>query len=238
MRLVGLLTLAALATPAEARWVALGVKGRSGSVQPLTVDQPGLGSEHSRFGSENTTTTTDRALTPLGGLASSSDSKTSSTSSSSLRAQRRSSGATVCQCICGGQTVWHRELFTGNVEAEKEKYCKDDLCPRVMVPGLKVTSQCTFHADAEEVEGGTVCGCDCGSKRLWHQKVFYGDVVEEKEKECVEEICPRHAVPGLKFSADCTYKRRLFAKDSAAIRITPHALLLSALIAVSGYARL
>jgi len=135
-------------------------------------------------------------------------------STTSLRAGK-DSGSTVCQCICGGRTVWHREIFNGDVEAEKERYCKEDICPGVMVPGLKIESSCSYHADSTEVTGGTVCSCDCGSKRLWSGKMFYGDVVIEKERECLEDICPSHATPGLRSTAKCTFHEDLFAKDEA-----------------------
>lgn len=135
----------------------------------------------------------------------------------SLRAKSTAldQGTTVCQCVCGGRVVWHRELFNGNVEEEKETYCRDEVCPSVMVPGLKIDSQCNYHADSREVTGGTICDCDCGSKRLWQGKMFYGDVGAEKERECVEEICPRHAVPGLKSTSKCIFKEDLFAKNDA-----------------------
>jgi len=134
---------------------------------------------------------------------------------STLLRAGKDSGSTVCQCICGGRTVWHREIFNGDVEAEKERYCKEDICPGVMVPGLKIESSCSYHADSTEVTGGTVCSCDCGSKRLWSGKMFYGDVVIEKERECLEDICPSHATPGLRSTAKCTFHEDLFAKDEA-----------------------
>lgn len=152
----------------------------------------------------------------------------------SLRAGR-DMGTTACQCICGDRMVWHRELFKGDVEAKQETYCREELCPRVMVPGLKVTAECTYHADSAKVTGGTICSCDCGTKKIWQNKMFYGDVRDEKEKECLDKVCPNHAMPGLKSDAICTYKEDLFAKDAAERFAAPGLLFSLASLFLFGY---
>mmetsp|Transcript_122169 Transcript_122169/g.390744 ORF Transcript_122169/g.390744 Transcript_122169/m.390744 type:complete len:261 (-) Transcript_122169:157-939(-) len=56
-------------------------------------------------------------------------------------------GGTVCQCICGDRVVWHRLIFAGDVEKEKEKECEKEVCPHVIIPGLRVYAECNYVED-------------------------------------------------------------------------------------------
>jgi len=121
-------------------------------------------------------------------------------------------GGTACHCICGDRIVWHREIFAGNVVEEREHECEHEVCPMVSIPGLRVTAECTYVEDMEELTAGTICHCQCGDRAAWRNRGFYGNVVEEKERECLEELCPMvNPIPGLRFEADCRYDPKLFA---------------------------
>eukprot|EP00419_Tripos_fusus_P027286 CAMPEP_0172725326 /NCGR_PEP_ID=MMETSP1074-20121228/88131_1 /TAXON_ID=2916 /ORGANISM="Ceratium fusus, Strain PA161109" /LENGTH=250 /DNA_ID=CAMNT_0013552065 /DNA_START=154 /DNA_END=902 /DNA_ORIENTATION=- len=118
---------------------------------------------------------------------------------------------TACTCVCGNRVVWRRELFAGNVKGVKEHECEHDICPYVNIPGLRVTAECTYVKDIRELTAGTVCVCQCGDKAAWHNRGFYGNVVEEKERECLQDVCPRlNPVPGYRFEADCRFDPNLF----------------------------
>lgn len=118
---------------------------------------------------------------------------------------------TACQCICGDRIVWHRELFAGNVKELKEHECEHDICPYVNIPGLRVTAECTYVKDIRELTAGTLCMCQCGDKAAWVNRGFYGNVTQQKERECLEEICPRvNPLPGLRFQAECRFDPNLF----------------------------
>merc|ERR1719265_1887682 len=124
-------------------------------------------------------------------------------------------GGTACDCKCGGQVHWNRKIFQGNVVAAKEKECHDEVCQQENIPGLQSEANCNYAADMTELTGGTVCSCECGGKPAWRNKKFYGNVVDEKEKECKEKVCPRvSSVPGLRFDAHCMYHEDTFAQRS------------------------
>lgn len=123
---------------------------------------------------------------------------------------------TACTCVCGNRVVWRRELFAGNVKGMKEHECEHDICPYVNIPGLRVTAECTYVEDIRELTAGTVCICQCGDRAAWHNRGFYGNVVEEKEHECLQEVCPRiQPVPGYRFEADCRFDPNLFRMHPA-----------------------
>uniref|UniRef100_A0A7S2BP35 Uncharacterized protein n=1 Tax=Alexandrium andersonii TaxID=327968 RepID=A0A7S2BP35_9DINO len=127
------------------------------------------------------------------------------------RPQRPDPGGTACQCICGDRIVWHRELFEGDVKESKERECEHDICPYVSIPGLQVTSECTYVEDIRELTAGTVCFCQCGDKAAWVNRGFYGNVTGEKERECIEDVCPRvNPLPGLIHRAECRFNPELF----------------------------
>jgi len=118
---------------------------------------------------------------------------------------------TACTCVCGNRVVWRRELFAGNVKSMKEHECEHDICPYVNIPGLRVTAECTYVEDIRELTAGTVCICQCGDRAAWHNRGFYGNVVEEKEHECLHEVCPRiNPVPGYRFETECRFDPNLF----------------------------
>lgn len=120
-------------------------------------------------------------------------------------------GGTACQCICGNRIVWHRELFAGDVKEAKERECERDICPYVSIPGLQVTAECTYVKDIRDLTAGTICFCQCGDKAAWVNRGFYGNVTEEKEKECIETVCPRvNPLPGLIHRASCRFDPELF----------------------------
>jgi len=167
-------------------------------------------------------------------------------------------GGTVCQCICGDRVVWHRLIFAGDVEKEKEKECEEEVCPHVIIPGLRVYAECNYVEDLTDLTAGTLCDCQCGDKTAWRDRAFYGDVRKEKEKYCLEELCPLVSpIPGLRFEASCSFDRQLYAlprprprdpypaakrplmaKSQAAVRRPFGAALLAALAIAAGAAGL
>jgi len=123
---------------------------------------------------------------------------------------------TACTCVCGNRVVWRRELFAGNVKDFKEHECEHDICPYVNIPGLRVIAECTYVKDIRQLTAGTICICQCGDKAAWHNRGFYGNVVEQKERECLQEVCPRvNPVPGYRFTADCRFDPNLFRMHPA-----------------------
>lgn len=125
-------------------------------------------------------------------------------------------GGTSCRCVCGHTVVWHREIFRGNVVREKEYECEEKVCPAVSIPGLVATGECTYVEDIEELTAGTVCLCVCGGRVAWRGRAFYGNVTRERERECLEEVCPVvNPIPGLKFEAKCRFVKNLFMESSA-----------------------
>lgn len=122
-------------------------------------------------------------------------------------------GGTACRCICGNRVIWHREIFSGNVKEEKELECEEEICPKHQIPGLKVEAQCTYVSDMKELTAGTVCQCQCGEKVAWRNRAFYGNVVQDKEAQCIKNVCPQvNPVPGMRFEARCVYDPDLFAE--------------------------
>merc|ERR1719313_917221 len=85
-------------------------------------------------------------------------------------------GGTACQCVCGDRVVWNREVFKGDVAAQKEYECEHKVCPKVTVPGLKVQAKCSYVKDMSELTAGTICNCQCGDKIVWRNRAFYGNV--------------------------------------------------------------
>lgn len=135
------------------------------------------------------------------------------TEAPSSTASTTDKGGTACRCVCGDRIMWNREVFAGNVVSQKEHECEHQVCPQATVPGLKVQSKCTYVKDMAELTAGTMCNCQCGDRIAWQRRVFYGDVREEMEKECLTKICPRvNPVPGYRFTAQCNFDRRLFAQ--------------------------
>jgi len=133
--------------------------------------------------------------------------------------QRANGGGTACSCVCGERTVWKREIFNGNVVEEKEKECHEEVCPKANIPGLITKAECTYVQDIEELTAGTLCQCRCGDKTVWRNRGFYGNVVEYRERQCLEDICPRVSpTPGLRFEAKCRFEPRLFANQGGAHR--------------------
>uniref|UniRef100_A0A7S4VAT8 Phospholipid scramblase n=1 Tax=Alexandrium monilatum TaxID=311494 RepID=A0A7S4VAT8_9DINO len=133
-------------------------------------------------------------------------------------------GGTTCQCICGDRVIWQRELFAGDVKEIKEKECESDICPYVSIPGLQVVSQCTYVKDIRELTSGTACFCQCGDKAAWVNRAFYGNVTEEKERECIEVVCPRvNPLPGLILKADCHFDSKLFTLHRSVPPLSPGA---------------
>lgn len=127
-------------------------------------------------------------------------------------AEEEDEGGTACRCICGDRAVWHRALFRGDVEKEKERECREEICPHLMIPGLRIHAECNYAKKTTDLTAGTLCNCNCGEQITWRNRGFYGNVTEEKEKECLEELCPMvNPVPGLVFRAHCTYDENLFA---------------------------
>jgi len=125
---------------------------------------------------------------------------------------KKDEGGTACRCICGDRAVWHRALFPGNVKKEKEEECREQVCPAIMIPGLRIHAECTYAEKSMDLTAGTLCQCNCGEQVAWRNRGFYGNVIKEKEKECIEELCPMvNPVPGLRFTAQCSYDENLFA---------------------------
>jgi len=125
-------------------------------------------------------------------------------------------GGTACQCICGDRVAWHRLIFPGDVEAEKERECQKEVCPNIIIPGLRTLAECTYVEDLSELIAGTICQCQCGDKMAWRNQMFYGNVTGEKETECLEELCPRvNPLPGLRHTAHCRFDPELFSFPSA-----------------------
>lgn len=125
-------------------------------------------------------------------------------------------GGTACHCICGDRVVWHRRVFPGNVKAEKENQCEQEICPMIIIPGLRVYADCTYAADLTNLIAGTLCQCQCGDRLAWRDRGFYGNVTAEKEQECLEEVCPRvNPLPGLRYEANCRFDPKLFALPDA-----------------------
>lgn len=125
---------------------------------------------------------------------------------------RTDQGGTACQCTCGDRVAWRRLLFPGNVARQKEWECEHEVCPNIIIPGLRVRAECTFVEDLAELIAGTVCSCQCGDKLAWRNQVFYGNVTEEKENECLTELCPRiNPLPGVHHRAKCRFDPKLFS---------------------------
>jgi len=125
---------------------------------------------------------------------------------------RTDQGGTACQCMCGDRVAWHRLIFPGNVEKLKEWECKHEVCPNIIIPGMRVRADCTFVEDLAELIAGTVCTCQCGDKMAWRNQAFYGNVSEEKEEYCLKELCPRiNPLPGLRHRAQCHFDPKLFS---------------------------
>lgn len=139
-------------------------------------------------------------------------SSTSATTTTTAGTTSLPPGGTVCSCICGDRVVWHRLIFAGDVEKEKEHECEEEICPSIIIPGLRVNSECSYVEDLSEMTSGTLCQCQCGDKMAWRNRGFYGNVVQEKEKYCLEELCPRiNPLPGLRFEARCVFDKHLWA---------------------------
>mmetsp|Transcript_87622 Transcript_87622/g.203812 ORF Transcript_87622/g.203812 Transcript_87622/m.203812 type:complete len:236 (+) Transcript_87622:19-726(+) len=133
-------------------------------------------------------------------------------------------GGTACQCICGDRIVWHRKLFVGDVKEQKEEECKNDVCPYVNIPGLQVQAECAYVQDIKQLTAGTVCYCQCGDKAAWVNRGFYGNVTQEKERECIESVCPRISpIPGLIYRAKCRFDSELFTLHEPLLPRLPHA---------------
>ncbi|CAK0831250.1 unnamed protein product [Prorocentrum cordatum] len=132
------------------------------------------------------------------------------------RAPSADAGGTSCRCVCGHTVVWHREIFRGNVVREKEYECEEEVCPAVSIPGLVATGECTYVEDIQELTAGTVCLCVCGGRVAWRGRAFYGNVTSERERECLEEVCPVvNPIPGLQFEAKCRFVKNLFMESDA-----------------------
>lgn len=132
-----------------------------------------------------------------------------------MQANAVKEGGTACRCVCGHQVVWHREIFRGNVVEEKEYECEEKVCPAVSIPGLVAKGECTYVEDIQELTAGTVCLCICGGRVAWRGRAFYGNVTRERERECLEEVCPVvNPIPGLKFEAKCRFVPNLFVETS------------------------
>mmetsp|Transcript_13764 Transcript_13764/g.39636 ORF Transcript_13764/g.39636 Transcript_13764/m.39636 type:complete len:320 (-) Transcript_13764:61-1020(-) len=126
---------------------------------------------------------------------------------------RSAKGGTACMCVCGDRVVWNRLVFEGDVEKMKEDECEHQVCPQIIIPGLQVRSECFYVQDLSELQAGTVCQCQCGDKLAWRDRPFYGNVTEERERYCMEDLCPRiNPLPGVRFEASCTFNRYLFAQ--------------------------
>mmetsp|Transcript_42197 Transcript_42197/g.109158 ORF Transcript_42197/g.109158 Transcript_42197/m.109158 type:complete len:136 (-) Transcript_42197:74-481(-) len=81
-----------------------------------------------------------------------------------------------------------------------------------MIPGLQIHAECSYAEEVTQLTAGTLCQCMCGEQAVWRNRAFYGDVVNDKERECIEELCPMvNPVPGLMFKAHCVYDQHLFA---------------------------
>jgi len=125
-------------------------------------------------------------------------------------------GGTACRCQCGERVVWSRQVFKGDVVAQKEHECEHEVCPSANIPGLMVHTSCHYVEDVAELRAGTICSCQCGDKAVWRGQTFYGNVSKAMEARCLEHICPRVSpVPGLLFEARCRFEPRLF--DSTGI---------------------
>jgi len=133
------------------------------------------------------------------------------TGSESGSSEDRLRGGTACHCTCGHTVVWQREIFEGNVVNQKEHECEEVVCPAVSIPGLVANAECSYVEDIQELTAGTVCRCLCGDQVTWRDRAFYGDVVEKRELECLEEVCPvTNPLPGLRFEAHCRFVPTLF----------------------------
>lgn len=151
------------------------------------------------------------ALAQWGALQPSMHRRRELTSSTTVAPASPSVGGTACQCICGDRVVWHRAVFPGNVKKEKELECENEVCPNILIPGLKVYAECVYVEDMEKLTAGSLCHCQCGEQTVWHNRAFYGDVVKEKEEYCLKELCPQvNPIPGLRYEAKCVYHPELF----------------------------
>jgi len=187
----------------------------AGSVKPEHSRRPRLGQPSPKVRAE-ASLAGQAALVDAGSLQASGYppiARARHSNSNSTVAEGTDEGGTACQCICGDRVVWSREVFAGNVVAKKEHECEHQICPRVAVPGLKVQAKCAYVKKMSELTAGTVCNCQCGDKIVWRNRAFYGDVREEKKKECLKSLCPRiNPVPGYRFTAQCAFDQRLFAQ--------------------------
>lgn len=137
------------------------------------------------------------------------------TSHSSSAKEKPPQGGTACRCVCGHTVVWHREIFRGNMVRQKEYECEEQVCPAVSIPGLIAKGECTYVDDIQELTAGTVCLCICGGRVAWRGRAFYGNVTKERERECLEDVCPVvNPIPGLKFEAKCRFVPNLFTESS------------------------
>jgi len=99
-----------------------------------------------------------------------------------------------------------------------------------------VHADCHYAEDMEELTAGTLCQCQCGEKAVWRDRPFHGNVVAARERECLEDICPRVSpTPGLKFDANCRYDPGLYGESGAKSR-GEGALSLLVVFLVSGLA--
>lgn len=123
----------------------------------------------------------------------------------------KTQGGTACHCVCGHTVVWQREIFKGDVVHEKKYECEEKVCPAVSIPGLIARAECSYVEDIRELTAGTICLCLCGDQVAWRGRAFYGNVVEKRERECLEEVCPiANPLPGLRFEARCRFVPELF----------------------------
>mmetsp|Transcript_11251 Transcript_11251/g.25632 ORF Transcript_11251/g.25632 Transcript_11251/m.25632 type:complete len:212 (-) Transcript_11251:3-638(-) len=128
-------------------------------------------------------------------------------------------GGTICDCQCGDHMVWRQEIFLGDVAKAKEEQCKVEVCPAISIPGLTVKTSCKHVDDVSKLIEGTTCDCACGEKLVWHQQRFHGDVVEERERECLQKICPVvNPLPGIMFKAECEFHDDLFVQQKSNTR--------------------
>mmetsp|Transcript_6780 Transcript_6780/g.11921 ORF Transcript_6780/g.11921 Transcript_6780/m.11921 type:complete len:210 (+) Transcript_6780:95-724(+) len=128
-------------------------------------------------------------------------------------------GGTICDCQCGDHMVWRQEIFLGDVVKEKEEQCKVEVCPEISIPGLAVKANCARVEDISKLIEGTTCDCACGEKLVWHQQRFHGNVVEERERECLRKICPIvNPLPGIMFKAECEFHDDLFVQRKSSSR--------------------
>ncbi|CAK0805307.1 unnamed protein product [Prorocentrum cordatum] len=184
---------------------------RTSLIALVSMATPGLASRLARPPLSSLISSMRSAGPPNTSIAKETRTAAADTSTGSKSVQDARLGGTACHCTCGHTVVWQREIFEGDVVSEKEYECEEVLCPAVSIPGLVASAECSYVEDVRELTGGTVCRCLCGDQVAWRDRAFYGDVVESREQQCLEEVCPvANPVPGLRFEAHCRFVPTLF----------------------------